>query len=63
MSFNKILIAVDSSEYSIAAAKKGLELAHILNAQVALIFVVDSSKAIGNAPIPFRTERHLFVKI
>lgn len=48
MSFNKILIAVDSSEYSIAAAKKGLELAHILNAQVALIFVVDSSKAIGN---------------
>lgn len=48
MSYNKILIAVDSSEYSMKAAKKGLELAHQLNAKAALLFVVDKSKAMGN---------------
>ncbi|HWA33520.1 MAG TPA: universal stress protein [Cyclobacteriaceae bacterium] len=48
MSYNKILIAVDSSEYSMEAAKKGLELAHRLNANAALIYVIDSAKAMGN---------------
>jgi len=48
MSYSKILIAVDSCEFSMQAAKKGLELAHQINAQVALIYVVDTSKAIGN---------------
>ncbi|MBS1624699.1 MAG: universal stress protein [Bacteroidetes bacterium] len=48
MPYNKILIAVDSSEYSISAAKKGLELAHLLNAKVALIYVIDISKGMGN---------------
>ena len=48
MSYSKILIAVDSSEFSIQAAKKGLELAHQTKAEVALIYVVDTSKAIGN---------------
>jgi nucleotide-binding universal stress UspA family protein len=48
MSYKKILIAVDSSEFAMAAAKKGLALAHQLNAQAALIFVVDTSKAMGN---------------
>lgn len=48
MSYNKILIAVDSSEYAMKAAKKGLELAHQLNAKAALLFVVDKSKAMGN---------------
>jgi nucleotide-binding universal stress UspA family protein len=48
MSYNKILIAVDSSEYSITAAKKGLELAHQLNAQAALLYVIDISKGMGN---------------
>ena len=48
MSYSKILIAVDSSEFSMQAAKKGLELAHQMNAEVALIYVVDTSKAIGN---------------
>lgn len=42
------MIAVDSSEYSMKAAKKGLELAHQLNAQTALIFVIDQSKTLGN---------------
>ena len=48
MAYQKILIAVDSSEYAMKAAKKGLELAHQLNAKAALIFVVDKSKAMGN---------------
>jgi nucleotide-binding universal stress UspA family protein len=48
MSFHKILIAVDGSEYSLAAAKKGLQLAHQLDAEVALLFVVDTAKALGN---------------
>lgn len=47
MSYKKILIAVDSSEFAMAAAKKGLALAHQLNAQAALIFVVDQSKAMA----------------
>lgn len=48
MPYTKILIAVDSSEYSMKAARKGLELAHQLNAKAALLFVVDKSKAMGN---------------
>lgn len=48
MPYEKILIAVDSSEYSMNAARKGLELAHQLNAKAALLYVVDTSKALGN---------------
>lgn len=48
MAFQKILIAVDGGEYSLTAAKKGLELAHRLEAKTALIFVIDTSKALGN---------------
>ena len=48
MPFQRILIAVDSSEYSMQAARRGLELAHCLNAEAALLFVVDTSKAMGN---------------
>ncbi|MCL1934534.1 MAG: universal stress protein [Candidatus Azobacteroides sp.] len=48
MIYKKILIAVDSSENSINVAKKGFELAEQLQAEPALIFVADKSKAIGN---------------
>lgn len=48
MAYTKILIAVDSSEFSITAAKKGIELAHQLQAKIALLSVVDKSKAMGN---------------
>jgi len=48
MLYNKILIAVDSSEYSMKAAKKGLELANQLKADAALLFVIDLTKATGN---------------
>lgn len=47
MAFQRILIAVDSSEYSMQAAKRGLELAHVLNAKAALLYVVDTTKAMG----------------
>lgn len=48
MSFKKILISVDSSEFSMEAAKRGLELAHQLHAKTALLYVVDSSKSMGS---------------
>lgn len=48
MSYKKILISVDSRENSMNVAKKGFELAEQLNAEVALIFVVESSILISN---------------
>jgi nucleotide-binding universal stress UspA family protein len=47
MTYSKIIIAVDSSEYSMKAAKVGFELAHQLNAKVALLFVIDEAMAMG----------------
>ena len=61
MSFNKILIAVDSSEYSITAAKKGLELAHQLSAAVALVYVIDISKAMGNVDAGITPQEALII--
>ena len=61
MAYNKILIAVDSSEYSMKAAKKGLELAHQLGVKAALIFVVDKSKAMGNIDAGITHEQALIV--
>lgn len=61
MNYSKILIAVDSSEYSMKAAKRGLELAHQLNAKAALIFVVEKSKAIGNIDAGIMPETALIV--
>lgn len=48
MMYKKILIAVDSRENSLDVARKGFELADQLQAEAALIFVVDKSKAVGN---------------
>lgn len=59
--FNKILISVDSSEYSMLAAKKGLELAHQLNAQAALVYVVDTAKAMGNVDAGIMPQEALMV--
>ena len=61
MAYKKILIAVDSSEYSMKAAKKGLELAHQLEAKAALIFVIDRSKAIGNIDAGIIQEQALII--
>jgi nucleotide-binding universal stress UspA family protein len=41
MSYNKILIAADDSVCAMYAAKKGLELAHQLQASVGFVFVID----------------------
>ncbi|MBK9981075.1 MAG: universal stress protein [Saprospiraceae bacterium] len=48
MNYKKILIAVDSSEYSLNAAQKAMDLAHQIDATVAAVCVVDASKALGN---------------
>lgn len=61
MSLNKILIAVDSSEFSIAAARKGLDLAYQLNANAALLYVVDTSKAMGNVEAGISPQEALIV--
>lgn len=61
MNFQKILIAVDGSEYSLAAAKKGLELAHRLNAETALLFVVNTAKTLGNVDAGITHEQALIV--
>ncbi|WP_338358846.1 universal stress protein [Yeosuana marina] len=61
MSYSKILIAVDSSEYSMNAAKKGLELSHQLNAKVALLYVIDTSKALGNIDAGITAEEALII--
>lgn len=61
MPFQRILIAVDSSEFSMHAAKRGLELAHALRCNAALVFVVDTSKALGNIDAGIMPENALIV--
>ena len=61
MSYKNILIAVDSSEYSIAAAKKGFDLAEQLRAKVALLYVIDTSKALGNVEVGILPEEALLI--
>lgn len=61
MVYAKVLIAVDSSEFSMQAAKKGLELAHQLNTKAALLFVVDTSKAMGNIDAGIMPQEALIV--
>ncbi|TAH02082.1 MAG: universal stress protein [Sphingobacteriales bacterium] len=48
--FNKILIAVDASTYSLKAAEYGITLAKNLNAQVALIHV-DEYQTVANISV------------
>ncbi|MEO8501117.1 MAG: universal stress protein [Vicinamibacteria bacterium] len=61
MNYKKILIAVDSSEFALAATRKGLEFSNQLGAQAALIFVVDKSKAVGSADLGITPEEALIV--
>ncbi|MCT3744681.1 universal stress protein [Elizabethkingia anophelis] len=51
MLYSKILIAIDSSSYSMEAAKKGFQLAHQLKATVGLIYVIDKTKETVNADL------------
>lgn len=57
MSYQKILIAVDSSAFSMSAAKKGFELAHQLNATIGLIYVIDRNKESVNVEIGITPEQ------
>ena len=44
MFFKKILIAVNSSAFALKAAKVGFDLAHAVDAEVALLYVIDRTK-------------------
>ncbi len=61
MAYSKILIAVDSSEFSMRAAKKGMELAYQLRAETALLYVIDTSRALGNVEAGLLPETALLV--
>ena len=61
MSYKKILIAVDSRENSLNIAREGFELADRLQAESALIFVVDKAKAIGNPDVGIMPNEALMV--
>ena len=49
MAYSNILIAVDGSEFSTNAAKRGIELAEQLSASVTLLCVIDLSIMVTNA--------------
>ena len=61
MAFSKILIAVDSSEYALNAARKGLALAHQLQAKAALIFVVDVARVVHSSDAGIMPEEAVVV--
>jgi len=56
MKFRRILIAVDSSTYSMRAARAGLTPAHNLKAIAGIICVVDRSKEVVNADLGITPE-------
>lgn len=49
--FKKVLIAIDDSALSAKAARTGFELAHMIQAFVALVYVVDPAKEVVNADL------------
>jgi len=51
MAYSNILIAIDGSECSMNAAKKGIELAKDLSANVILLSVVDMTSMVDNAAV------------
>ena len=51
MMYKRILIAIDNSIYAMHAANKGFALAHQLNADVGLIYVIDKTKEVVNADL------------
>ncbi len=62
MNFKKILIAVSSSPISLKAAKIGFDFAHALDAEVALLYVIDRTKESVNIEAgPTREESELIL--
>lgn len=63
MSYQKILIAIDSSAHAMEAAKRGFEVAHQLNAIVGLIFVIDKTKEGVNADLGINPDNSQLILI
>lgn len=57
--FKKVLIAVDQTDVSANAVKKGIALAMQLKAQIGLVFVIDRTRAIGDPDIGTTQEDNL----
>jgi nucleotide-binding universal stress UspA family protein len=62
MNFKKILIAVNSSAFSLKAAKTGFSLAQAVAGEVALVYVIDRSKETVNIEAgPTRQESEMLL--
>lgn len=61
MPYINVLIAVDGGEHSLRAAIQGIELARQLKAKIALLFVLDVSKAMGNPDAGILPEQAMIV--
>jgi nucleotide-binding universal stress UspA family protein len=57
MEFQKILIAVDDSIYSMKAARVGFAIAHRLKAVIGLIFVINKSNEVFNTDLGITPEQ------
>ena len=60
MAYSNILIAIDGSECSMNAAKKGIELAKDLAANVILLSVVDMTSMVDNAAVGAIIDKDVF---
>lgn len=62
MEFNKILIAVDDSAYSMKAAQTGFQLAHRLKAAIGIVYVVDRSQEVSRPDLGIsEQQQHTFL--
>jgi len=61
MPYSRILISVDNHENSLTVARKGIDLARKLEAKAALLFVVDTSKAVGNVELGITPQEALIL--
>lgn len=57
MEYQKILIAVDDSSYSMKVAKAGFAMAHRLHAMIGLVFVINKSNEVFNTELGITTEQ------
>lgn len=61
MPYNKVLIVVNNNADSMIVVQKGLELSQQLNATAALIYVIDTSRAIGSPDAGISSEQALII--
>ena len=60
---NKILVAVDKSNQSVKAASIGIEIASKMNADIAFVYVIDATLAMGNIDAGITPEQAKIVLI